>query len=222
MTIVPTGLARPTVILPPPILPQQVTTPSGQTIGVLGDPERVFYEGQAGRYKAENKFTNTSDLLDLDRLVFLELLIYRATSWLGSGFNYDGMQLTDRSEVEARKALKENSALISQIKNDLGLTRTQREKAQFSDVGTYIAMLKTRAKEFGVHREKQVAKGITLCHQLFAIVGAFDRSDDIEKTKIGFESEVEIVEWIREIMRPEFDRVDAHFINHAQRYWSDL
>jgi hypothetical protein len=226
VTITPHGLSAATVAatanLPAPIVPIEVKTLSGQTISVLGDGERVFYEGQAKRYFSENKFTNTSDLLDLDRLVFLELLIYRATSWLGSGVNYDGMQLSDAREADCRKALKENSAIISTIKNDLGMTKTQREKSQFSDVGTYITQLKMRAKEFGVHREKQLATGITLCQQLFAIIGAFDRSDEAEKTKIGFETEVDIVDWIRTIMRPEFDKVDAYFVQNQQRYWSDL
>lgn len=209
---VPAGFAPPAPIAP-------VTTPSGQTIEVLSDSERLFYEGQAARYQAENKFDNTSDLLDLDRLVFLELLVFRASSWLGRGTDYDGMTLTDRGEADCRRALKENSALITQVKNDLGLTKSQRDKAQFESVGTYIQQLKQRAKEFGVHREKQLAKGITLCQQLFSIVGAFDRADEVERAKIGFETEADVLDWIRTVMRPEFNEVDAHFRANQQKYW---
>ena len=219
MTIIPAGMSS-SAALPPPVPSFLVSTPSGQTIGVIGDPEREFYEGQAARYMTENKFTNTSDLLDLDRLIFLELLIYRASATIGRGMTYDGMVLTDRAETDARRAIKENSALITAVKNDLGLTKSQRDRAMYENAGVYITELKQRAKEFGVHREKQLASALTLCQQLFAIVGAFDRSDGVERGKIGFETEVEILDWIRTIMAPEFNRVDAHFIANTQKYWT--
>lgn len=199
----------------------RVATPSGQYIEVLGDAERDFYEGQRKAYMAQNLFTNTSDLLDLDRLVFLELLIYRATSWIGAGQDYEGLRLSDAGETAQRRSLKETSSLISVIKNDLGLTKSQRDKDAYSSVGTYITQLKQRAKEFGVHREKQVSTGITLCKQLFAILGAYDRSDEIERKKIGFENADEILEWIRTVMVTEFDAIDAKFIAGTQKYWTD-
>jgi hypothetical protein len=199
-----------------------VTTPSGQSLEVLSASEQAFYEGQAKRYQTENKFTNTSDLLDLDRLVFLELLVFRASSWLGRGQYYDGAVLSDRSEQDCRKAMKENSELISRVKLDLGLTKAARDKADYESVGAYVTQLKQRAKEFGVHREKQLVKGITLVHQLFAIVGAFDRADEVERQKIGFPDEDSVLEWIRKTMRPEFQAVDDHFAKNTQRYWTDL
>jgi len=212
-------------IVPTPPAPPaafHVTTPSGQVIEVLTDSERTFYEGQAGRYQTENKFSNTSDLLDLDRLVFLELLVFRASSWLGRGTYYDGAVLTDRAEGDCRKAMKENSELISRVKTDLGLTKAARDKADYESVGAYVTLLKQRAKEFGVHREKQLVKGITLCQQLFAILGAFDRSDEVERRKIGYESADDILEWVRTVMQPEFQAVDDHFAKNTQRYWTDL
>ena len=199
----------------------QVITPSGQYIEVLGDAERDFYEGQRKAYMAQNLFTNTSDLMDLDRLIVLEVLIYRATSWIGRGQDYDGLPLSDSAETAQRRSLKETSTLISVIKNDLGLTKLQRDKDAYSSVGTYITQLKARAREFGIHREKQVATGITLNKQLFAIIGAYDRSDEVERKKIGFENADEILDWIRTVMIPEFDAVDAHFIEHTQKYWTD-
>lgn len=215
--VIPTGMAA---NFQPPVL-YQVTTPSGQNIEVLGSAEHDFYGSQRDRYMAENRFTNTSDLLDLDRLLFMELLVYRATSWIGRGQDYDGMTLSDHDETAQRRSLKDTSAMISVIKNDLGLTRTQRDKAAYESVGHYLTQLKQRAKEFGIHREKQVATGITLCKQLFAIVGAFDRSDEIERKKIGFENADEILEWIRDIMVLEFDKLDTDFIAGKQKYWSD-
>jgi len=204
-----------------PVALYPVVTPSGQTIEVLSDAEHVFYDTQRGRYMAENRFTNTSDLLDLDRLLFMELLVYRATSWIGRGQDYEGLTLSDHDETAQRRSLKDTSAMISVIKNDLGLTRTQRDKAAYESVGHYLTQLKQRAKEFGIHRERQVASGITLCKQLFAIVGAYDRSDEVERKKIGFENADEILEWIRDIMVVEFDKLDTDFIAGTQKYWSD-
>jgi len=206
----------------PPIVLFSVATPSGQTIEVLGDSERLFYESQCTAYMHQNKFTNTSDLLDLDRLLFLELLVYRATAWIGRGQDYDGMPLSDRDDVLQRRSLKETSVLISVIKNDLGLTRSQRDKAAYESVGAYVILLKQRAKEFGIHRQVQLATGITLCKQLFAIVGAFERSDDVERRKIGFENADEVLDWITTVMIPEFNKVDDEWIKSNQRYWTDL
>src|SRR5690606_8663019 len=109
------------------------------------------------------------------------------------------------------RTLKEANSQISTIKNDLGISKSSRDKAQAESVGAYIADLKERAKEFGIHREKQLAKGITLCQQLFSIVGAFDRAEKVERGKLGFESEEDIVAWNRETMRSEFDAVDQYF-----------
>jgi hypothetical protein len=57
-----------------------------------------------------------------------------------------------------------------------------------------------------MHREKQLTTSLTLMKELFTIVGAFDRSDDEERRKIGFESEHDILEWIRHTMKPRVRR----------------
>lgn len=199
-----------------------VNTPSGQTIEVLGPAEVAFYEGQARLYQDQNSFTNAADLQDLDRLIFLELMVFRATSWLGSGKDYFGFDLTDRAKLDAQKALKENSALLTQVKNDLGMTKSQRDKAAYESVGTYLEELKVRAKEFGVHREKQTGAAIALMKQLYSIVGAYKRSDEAERKKIGFESADDVLDWITDVMQPEFDQIDAYFVANQQRYWKQV
>lgn len=203
----------------PPTHP--VHTPSGQVIEVLDPSEESFYRRQALLYQTQNSFSNAADLQDLDRLVFLEMLVYRATSWLGSGKDYDGFPLSDRAHLDAQKSLKDNSSLITTVKNDLGLTKNQRDKAQYESVGTYLEELRVRAREFGIHRETQVATAIALTKQLFALLGAFDRSDEQERKKIGFETSDDLLEWIRDTMQPEFDAVDAHFIANTQRFWRE-
>jgi hypothetical protein len=215
MSVVPTGLGQPTAAMTV-VGPVAVTTPSGQQTFVLGQAEEQFYVSQSQKYLDDYAYTNVSDLLDLDRLLFLELQAFRLSQWLGTGRDYDGV-LVDNTQQ--RRALKEASDLISKVKNDLGMTKSQRDKEREASVSAYLTTLKQRAKEFGVHREKQLIKGITLCQQLFSIIGSFDRADSIERDKLGFTSEAEIVDWIRTVMRPEFDAVDAHFRQNQQRYW---
>lgn len=200
----------------PVMIPIEVQTPSGQTIRVLGDIERDFYTGKAKHYTDENEFSNASDLLDLDRLLFYELAIFRATYWLAQGTDYDGFSF---NTAALQKNLKETSDQLSRVKTDLGLTKSARDKAVAEDVGTYITELKQRAREFGIHREEQLGKGIELCKQLFSIVGAFDRADDVEKAKLGFEDADAVMAWIRDTMKPEFDAVDDYFRENQQKYW---
>lgn len=196
-----------------------VQTLAGQTIQVQGSGERDFYVNQQQKYMAENTFTAITDLQDLDRLLFLELLVHRATCWLASGQNYHGELLSPSEEADCRKVIKENAPLISTIKNDLTLTKSQRDKEQFESVGKYLTDLKARAREHGIKREKELGKMLALGKELFSIVGTFDRADEVERQKLGLESTDDIVDWVRTVMKPEFDRIDDYFRTHQQKFW---
>lgn len=196
----------------------KVRTVSGHEIEVQGTAEAAYYRSQMSKYMSENKFTAVTDLADLDRLLFLELLIFRWTGWFASGKDYDGL-LSPQQEEAIRKNIKETAPLISNIKNDLGLTKSQRDKEAFESVGQYLVDLKARAKEHGVRREKQLTVAICLIKELFSLVGTFDRSNALERSKIGLESEADIVDWIRSHMKPTFDEVDDYFRQHQQKFW---
>lgn len=198
---------------------RSVKTLAGQTIQVQGDGERDFYVNQQRKYMSENSFSAIADLQDLDRLLFLELLVHRATCWLSSGHNYYGELLSPSEEADCRKVIKENSPLISTIKNDLTLTKSQRDKEQFESVGKYLSDLKARAREHGIKREKELAKMLSLGKELFSLVGTFDRADEVERQKLGLESSDDVVDWVRTVMKPEFDRIDDYFRTHQQRFW---
>lgn len=198
---------------------ERVRTHSGQFIEVMGAAEKAFYRDQQKKYTTENVFTAATDLQDLDRLLFFELLNYRYTTWLSSGKNYYNELLTPNEATDLRRSMKDIAPLISTIKNDLGLTKSQRDKAQYESVGTYLTELKARAKEHGINREKQLTKALCLIKELFTIVGAYDRSNEVERLKLGFENADEIVDWIRQTMKPEFDAIDAHFRLSAQKFW---
>lgn len=203
--------------LPGPVL-TKVSTVAGHSIEVMSTEEARYYNASKRKYLAENKFTAVTDLVDLDRLLFMELLVFRWTGWLSSGRDYDGL-LSPNQEDQVRKNLKEMSPLISGVKNDLGLTKSQRDKEAFESVGQYLIDLKARAKEHGIRREDQLTKAICLMKELFSLVGTFDRSNELERSKIGLESEADIIDWIRGHMRPEFDAIDEYFRTHQQKFW---
>lgn len=196
----------------------KVTTVSGHQIEVMGAEEARYYRAQKTKYMNENKFSAVTDLADLDRLLFMELMVFRWTNWLASGKDYDGF-LSANQEDQLRKNLKEMSPLISQVKNDLGLTKSQRDKEAFESVGQYLIDLKARAKEHGVRREKQLTAALCLTKELFSLVGTYDRSNPLERSKIGLESADDILDWIRGHMRPQFDEIDLYFQQNQQRYW---
>ena len=196
----------------------KVTTVAGHTIEVMSADEARYYRSSKTKYQAENAFSQVTDLADLDRLLFMELLVFRWTGWLSSGRDYDGL-LSPNQEDSLRKNLKEMSPSISSVKNDLGLTKSQRDKEAFESVGQYLVDLKARAKEHGVRREKQLTAAICLTKELFSLVGTYDRSNALERSKIGLESEADIVDWIRGHMKPTFDEIDLHFQVNQQKFW---
>lgn len=200
----------------PPLI--KVKTVSGFEIEVMGRTEAKYFRDQMAKYTAENAFTAVTDLADLDRLLFLELMIFRWTSWLSSGKDYDGY-MNSSVEDQVRKNIKEVGPQISSIKNDLGLTKSQRDKEAFESVGQYLVDLKARAKEHGVRREKQLTAAICLTKELFSLIGTYDRSNELERSKIGLESADDILDWVRFHMKPSFDEVDDYFRKNQQKAW---
>ena len=191
---------------------------TGAVIEVQSKAEKDYYTSAQKRYMSENTFTVSSDLRALDRLIFFETIMFRWQSWLGSGKDYEGF-LSPGMEEQIRKSMKETAPIIAQIQNDLGLTKSQRDKDAFESVGAYIVKLQNAAKAHGVRREKQLTKSIDLTKQLFAMVGAYQRSDEHERKKLGFEKPEDIILWIEEYMKPEFDAVDEHFRANVQKFW---
>lgn len=194
-----------------------VTQFSGEELPLMTHAEVRWFNTNRDMYREQTKFTETTDLLDLDRLLIQELMIYRMSQWLASGSDYDGFEI---DETMLRRNMREMSEQITRLKSSMGLTKSARdEAANTGDLSSYITNLKVRARIFGVHREKQLTRALVLMNELSAIVGAFDRSDAEERTKIGFESEKDILDWVRNTMLSEFKELDAHFRANQQRYW---
>jgi hypothetical protein len=190
---------------------------SGETLRVLGDVEGRWFNASRDSYLEQLHFTETTDLRDLDRLLFLELMVFRWTQQLAAGEDYQGLEI---DEEKIRKNIKEYSESVTKIKDSMGLTKKARDDAANSgDFATWLADLKVRAKAFGVHREHQLSKALVLMNELLSIVSAYDRSDTEERQKLGFENEGEIVDWIRSTMAVEYAAVDEHFRKNDQTYW---
>lgn len=192
---------------------------SGEVLSLQTEAEQTFYVEAQSRYMSEFAFTAASDRRAVDRLVFFETMALRLQSQLASGRDYDGMFLDDRDIESLRKSLKETAPLILGIQEDLGLTKAQRDRDQMESVGAYITQLQQAAKQHGVRREKQLGKAIELCKELFSLAGTYRRSDENEREKLGLTSAEDIVTWVLEFMKPEFDKVDEHFRANQQRFW---
>ena len=188
---------------------------SGQQISVQGDDERAWFTSRKTQYLEENRFTLATDVQDLDRLLILELMVNRWTVQLASGYDYDG-ELAN--EEQLKKSIKEYSSEITAIKAAMGLNKATRDKAAQESVGEYISQLKARAKEFGVHRETQLTRALTLIEELSSLIGTHDRADAEERRKLDL-SEHSILDWVRQVLLPEYRAVDEHFRTTKQRYW---
>lgn len=194
-----------------------VTLVSGETIEVLTPNEQQWFERTKATYLRETKFTEQTDLADLDRLLVFELMVFRWTGWIARDKDYDG-DLVDAERL--RRNLKEYSDQINKIKTTMGLTKQARdEAANDGNFSGWLADVKSRAKIFGIHRQKQLTKALSLFMELSTVVGAFDRANEEERRKIGFATEKDIVAWVRNTALPEYLELDRYFREHEQRYW---
>ena len=145
--------------------------------------------------------------------------MYRAQWWLSAGCDYQYVDLEPAEEVSCRRTVKECAAQIQEIQKDLGLTKAVRDKDAADSVGAYITKLKLAAKQHGIKRERELGRALELTHELFALCGAYQRSNENERRKLGFESADDIVEWVMTYMAAEFNAIDEYFREHEQRFW---
>lgn len=188
---------------------------SGARASVMTLEEAEWFNRSCSQYLTETRFTENTDLQDLDRLLGLELLLFRWTKWQMSGVDYDTNLVND---AELRRNIKDQSEAINKLKEQMGLSKKSRD-SKASSVEDRWANLMARAKEFGVHRENQLTVALRLMNELSAIVGSYDRADAEERRKLGFETPEEILAWVRDVMLPEYIEVDKHFRDNVQRYW---
>jgi hypothetical protein len=195
----------------------EVNLCSGEKLPVMTAVEQRWFNDTQSKYLSQNKFDDVTDLQDLDRLLGLELMMFRWTQFLAAGQDYD-RNIID--EELCRKQVKEQSDAITKLKQSLGLDKKARDAAlNDGNFHVWFMDVKRRAKIFGIHRENQLNVALGLMNELSGIVGSYDRSDEEERKKLGYETEAQILAWVRESMLPRFHEVDAHFIENEQKLW---
>lgn len=190
-----------------------VTTPAGASVTVMNQDEADYYNEVATRYQADNKFSNISDILELDRILTMELMCYRWSLWILTGHDYTGRRI---NPTEVQKSIETYSKEIRGIKKDLGIDKSTRDKGGAESVGEYIENLRVRAREFGITRNKQAVRAITLLMQLRALITLYDNSTESERKEFNVTAE-ELFQWIREQFE-EFEEIDKA-LRENQKYW---
>lgn len=171
------------------------------------------------RYLTDYQWTAANDFRAIDRLLLLEVQMFRIQDFLTRGTDYQDVDFSPGEQTDLRRAQKEIGMQISVLQNELGLTKSQRDKDAHDSVGAALTALKVRAKEHGVKREKELGRALELMHELFAVVGAFQRSNKAERGKLGMETPDQVLKWIQEYVEVEFKAVDGYFREHQQRFW---
>ena len=189
---------------------------SGATAKVMSAEEAQWFNNSRDRYLDETRFTENTDVQDLDRLVQLELLLFRWNQWMLAGVDYEGAVV---NETELARKVKDQTDSINRLKEQMGLSKKARD-SHAASVSDRWDDIKRRAKEFGYHREEQLRTALVLVNELSAVVGAYDRSDPEERARLGFESEAQILDWVRGTLLPEFRAIDDHFRANTQRLWN--
>lgn len=189
-------------------------SPSGSELKLQTDDERAWYISRRDRYLVDNKVTNVSDLQDLDRLLILELMVYRWSQWLSQGFDY---QFAPIDEGQLKDSLKLYSTEIRLLKTNLGIDKASRSKDKNEDLASYIDNLLLRAKQFGYMRNESYATAVTKMHSLRSMVLTYDRCDEEERRILDLSPD-KILEWIRDEVIKPWDEMAADF-RKEQAIW---
>lgn len=192
----------------------EVEAPSGATYSVMNEQEEAYFKTIAEKYLNDNHFTNISDMQDLDRVLIMETMCYRWGLWVSMEKDYWGNNI---DMVDTKKSLNDYSKELRQLKKSLGMDKVTRDKDKGESVSEYIKNLLVHAKEFGVMREEQATKAITLWQELKGLITYHNNClpDEQKEYKI---TEHDIIMWIQEVM-PEFDAIDEYFRQNSQRFW---
>lgn len=189
-----------------------VESPSGTKLPVLSQAEVDFYHDKAEKYQRDYAFSDASDLLELDRLLSLELMAFRWSYFmLQGGVDYEMMPV-----MNLEKNLREYSNEIRNIKALLGIDKKSRENNKATSLGEYLNKLLLRAEEFGIHRNEQVIAYFNAWNEMMGKVTLYFNST--EEERIEFKNrDIDILNWFRE-KDAEINKLDKDFLE-KQKYW---
>ena len=188
------------------------TSPSGAPVPLMTQDEKDFYDDKSSRYQDDNKFTNVSDLLELDRVLLHELMCFRWGQWmLLGGVDYDG-----NPQLKLENMVQLYSKEIRDLKASLGVDKKSRDANKGLNTADFFEKLKLRAEQFGVHRDEQIIKSHTLWKELQGLYTLYKNSTPSERSEFKCH-EKDLFAWLEEKF-VEFDAIDAAFrVN--QKMW---
>lgn len=195
-----------------------VRTPSGSDFNLQTQEEADWYEDRRDRYTKDNHFPNVSDLMDLDRLLTMEIMVYRWSLWLGQGFDYMYSRV---DEGQLKNNIKEYSVETRLLKGSLGIDKATRDKEKGESLADYTANLLQRAKEFGYHRNEQYEIVVTKMYELSTMIKTYDRCDEEERNLLDLSHE-SIFAWIRDKVVQDFDDHAAAFRKNQSIWVRDM
>lgn len=191
---------------------------SGTEFHVISEEEARWFKSTLDRYHKQYDFDNIADLQDLDRLTALELLSYRYAAWLIRESDYDGNVFDEKAVREHKDKVDKE---IRNIKAHMGIGRKSRVESEQQSVADYLTDLLNRAKEFGVHRDDQIAKATDLFNELKTQIGLYRRSDEEERRHLHVEMS-DIFDWIENVAIPEYDKIDDNFRKNQKLWIQDI
>lgn len=199
------------------IVHHTVQTPSGSDLHLQTQEEADWYELRRDRYQADNHFPNISDLMDLDRLLMMEVMLYRWGLWLAQGFDYIFSRV---DEGQLKSNIKEYSVETRLLKASLGIDKATRDKEKGESLADYVGNLLARAKEFGYHRNEQYEIAVTNFYKLRSMVMTYDRCDEEERNQLDLSHE-SIFAWIRDELIANWDETSAQFRKNQSMWVRD-
>lgn len=186
---------------------------------VLTPSEVEYVTDRVRQYTETYRWDNVSDVQDVDRIIVMELLVYRWGLWISRTRDYFN---DDVDEAALRKSIKEYSGELRLVKAHLGMDKGTRDKdSSENSIPVYLANLRKHAMELGIMREEQASKAIELAQTLIALWQLYVNCDDKERREQKCDA-IDIMDWIGTVFKPQFQAIDEHFRNRpdGQKYWT--
>lgn len=193
-----------------------VYLPTGTPFPTMNEDERDYLQSQTQGY-LEMRFEHASDLAELDRLLQMELLSHRWRMWLALNETYDGAKIDPKLSEKADKL----SIEIRQVKSKLGIDKMTRDRTRGEgSLWQRISLLLTRARRFELYRCRQTERALELTNELISLVQLHQNTkahpEEMREMRVTPE---DLIQWIWEVYKPEFEEIAEHFADHEQRIW---
>lgn len=198
----------------------EVSTPSGGSMPVASETELAYYERLRDQITSEFEFTVSSDLVDLDHILSMELTIWRLQRQLTKNNDLHGRPLLPIDQTRLQKSMTDTQNALGKAKAELGISKVSRDKAQDGEsIATYLENLRVRAGQFGIHRNNQVTKALALINEVCSKADSFLRMNELERSKFGFQTAEDVLVWIVTEVLPEYNEIDEKFRENGQKFW---